>query len=965
MPSLQEIDKSIRVKQNEIANFAREIVYLYRVGKETYERDTQDTIQELDQPLQMKLAQIEQNFESDTKTANETYSNEKESARSELESATRLAESTSQKEVGIIAEEADNYAKATASQREAWGSDFWLSWKPSSSDSTQLGTVMGQYLGAELETSISVPAIVPFIGFQRNIIVKTNTPRDPKLCEVIQAQLLRIITQLPPSRLHFTFVDPVGLGQNIAPFMHLADYDEILVNSRAWSEPHHIEQRLANLTGEIEDIIQGKLLNVYQDIESFNASELVPEPYRLLVIFDYPVNASELTARRLVSIAQNGPRCGVYSLVVVDTNKQLPHGFRIEDLEQKAEIFTWKDGHLIWQRFPNWQIQPEPTPPKQVFNNVLEKIGKAAVELGNVKVPFEEILAPPLEWWKGNSSESIRAALGPSGARKTLHLEFGKGTAHHGLIAGRTGSGKSTLLHALITSLVTTYSPDEVELYLIDFKEGVEFKRYANAALPHAKVVAVESEREFGLSVLQGLDKLIVQRGELFKRFDAKNLSEARAKSGEKIPRVLLLVDEFQVFFAEDDKIASESLSLIDRIVRQGRSFGVHVLFGSQSLAGSASLPRPIMDQMYVRIALQCSEADSRIILADDNPAARLLSRPGEAIYNAANGTVEGNNRFQVAFLDDASQQVILERVKALATAQEISREPIIFEGNAPASIQQKNPLAANMVGPWPSPAKKIPAYLGEPIAIKEPTAAFVRRQSGNNLLLLGQDEAATTGMLGTAILSLAVQQSPKHAQFCVLDFTAVDDEAQSNVFEALREGLPHNFKLGKRRELPLFLGELSEELKLRLEAEQGGAGRPSLYLVIAGLQRARDLRQEDGGFSYDAPATETPGQLLAKILRDGPELGIHTLLSCDTLANLNRTLERRSLNELEMRVVLQMSADDSSSLIDSPAASKLGAYRAYFYSAEEGRMEKFRPYQVPTNAWLQQITQVLGRKQS
>jgi hypothetical protein len=169
---------------------------------------------------------------------------------------------------------------------------------------------------------------------------------------------------------------------------------------------------------------------------------------------------------------------------------------------------------------------------------------------------------------------------------------------------------------------------------------------------------------------------------------------------------------------------------------------------------------------------------------------------------------------------------------------------------------------------------------------------------------------------------------------------------------------------VGKRRELPLFLSELSEELKKRLEAEQGGTGRPSLYLVIAGLQRARDLRQEDAGFSFDAPATETPAQLLAKILRDGPELGIHTLLSCDTLANLNRTLERRSLNELDMRVVLQMSADDSSSLIDSPAASKLGAYRAYFYSAEEGRMEKFRPYTVPGKNWVDSVCGVLKRKQ-
>jgi len=57
--------------------------------------------------------------------------------------------------------------------------------------------------------------------------------------------------------------------------------------------------------------------------------------------------------------------------------------------------------------------------------------------------------------------------------------------------------------HALLTNLALTYSPDEAELYLIDFKEGVEFQWYATYRLPHARVVAIQSEREFGLSVLQ------------------------------------------------------------------------------------------------------------------------------------------------------------------------------------------------------------------------------------------------------------------------------------------------------------------------------------------------------------------------------------------------------------------------------------------------------------------------------
>ncbi len=75
-----------------------------------------------------------------------------------------------------------------------------------------------------------------------------------------------------------------------------------------------------------------------------------------------------------------------------------------------------------------------------------------------------------------------RRAPGPRRASTKLqHLQLGNGTSQHVLIAGKTGSGKSTLLHVLITNVALRYSPDEVELYLIDFKKGVEFKAYAEA----------------------------------------------------------------------------------------------------------------------------------------------------------------------------------------------------------------------------------------------------------------------------------------------------------------------------------------------------------------------------------------------------------------------------------------------------------------------------------------------------
>ena len=133
------------------------------------------------------------------------------------------------------------------------------------------------------------------------------------------------------------------------------------------------------------------------------------------------------------------------------------------------------------------------------------------------------------------------------------------------------------------------------------------------------------------------------------------------------MPRILLIVDEFQEFFVEDDKIAQDAALLLDRLVRQGRAFGIHVHLGSQTLGGAYSLARSTLGQMAVRIALQCSEADAHLILSEDNSAARLLTRPGEAIYNDANGMVEGNNLFQVVWLPDERREDYLKQIAELA----------------------------------------------------------------------------------------------------------------------------------------------------------------------------------------------------------------------------------------------------------------------------------------------------------
>ena len=140
--------------------------------------------------------------------------------------------------------------------------------------------------------------------------------------------MLRMLMTIPPGKVRFTIVHPVGLGQNFAAFMHLTDYDEALVSSRIWTESTHIEQRLADLTEHMERVIQKYLRNEFETIEEYNrqAGE-VAEPFRVLVVANYPVNFSDSAARRLQSILASGARCGVYALLTVDTQQPAVPGW--------------------------------------------------------------------------------------------------------------------------------------------------------------------------------------------------------------------------------------------------------------------------------------------------------------------------------------------------------------------------------------------------------------------------------------------------------------------------------------------------------------------------------------------------------------------------------------------------------------------------------------------------------------
>jgi DNA segregation ATPase FtsK/SpoIIIE, S-DNA-T family len=213
-------------------------------------------------------------------------------------------------------------------------------------------------------------------------------------------------------------------------------------------------------------------------------------------------------------------------------------------------------------------------------------------------------------------------------------------------------------------------------------------------------------------------------------------------------------------------------------------------------------------------------------------------------------------------------------------------------------------------------------------------------------------------------MISLAAQRPVGSVTFYVLDGTPADSPL-AGVFAQVSSALPHDVKLVDYRSVPNAIAEIMAEIQRRRDDEHAAATAPDVYLMVYALQRYRALRKGEESFSFGTSEEEKapdPGQQFAEILREGPPVGVHVVTWADTAVAVDRTLDRHAMREFDNRILFQMSAADSSNLIDSPAANKLGFHRALAYSEEQGVIEKFRPYALPERAWLQRVKEQLSR---
>ncbi len=768
---------------------------------------------------------------------------------------------------------------------------------------------------------------------------------DPTPRSLLQALVLRLATATRPGTVRFALADPVGQGRHLSAFLRLPA--QLRVGTGVAARPAEIEALLTTLTDHVVEVTQRRLTNVYDSVEAYNAATTgVLVPYRVLVLTGLPAGLDGQAAELLGNLARNGPRAGLYILATLDPGLQLPRDIDLAALSTNLGLDS--HGDLTWDdpEFGRSVIEPDQMPAAARANPWLDAVGAVASSAAR-DLPFGRIAVGPGRRWAGVSTDGLDVQIGVDSKGEPQRFVMGVRGVHHGLVGGDVRMGKTNLLHVLISQLALCYPPEELELYLLDFKE-VEFDAYLTERLPHARAITSRTDREFGLSMLRRFHDEIDRRARLCREARVTDLPDYRRETGQVLPRALVIMDEFQVLFSEEDRLAREAGRRLADIAKRGAAFGLHLLLATQSPGGPlAAYLRPVYEQMALRIALGCTQPSvSQAILGEGNDAATRLVYAGDAIYNDRRG--EGDNPvMRIAMLPTRERLELIAAIRAFAGGRQYP-SPASFDPDAPADFGAHRPCAAfaaafagSAPAAWPAPGATVEAWLGEAIEIKPATTATFERYVRSNLLIVGSEDHGHGLLLATA-LSVAIQRSPADACFTIAEFTRPSSPSHG-FFDPLHH-LPHEVLIADRRTAGAALDDLLDDLDARL-ADSSGAARPERFFLIAGLHRWHELLAE-GDYGR---ASETSARLV-RLADKGPDAGLHVVAWADGYATAERALRRAGLAHFGLRAVLRvLSPAESDSLLGVSTAASLDDDRALYRDTEwpAEQVEKFKPYSV------------------
>ncbi|MFP6256976.1 FtsK/SpoIIIE domain-containing protein [Helicobacter pylori] len=542
--------------------------------------------------------------------------------------------------------------------------------------------------------------------------------------QFLREMLMRLLSSTPLVQLEVILVDALSLGGIFNLARRLLDKNnDFIYQQRILTESKEIKEALKYLYEYLKVNLQEKLAG-YKDFVHYNEDKEDKLPLKALFLSGVDALSSD-ALYYLEKIMRFGSKNGVLSFVNLESEK---NNQSAEDLKKHAEFFKDRTG-FERLKYLNVEVINDHGIQSQHMQDFATKIKAYYEKKKAVKRELKD-LQKDEKFWTESSQYEVSVPVGWDINHKEVCFKIGN-EQNHTLICDHSGSGKSNFLHVLIQNLAFYYAPDEVQLFLLDYKEGVEFNAYTDPILEHARLVSVASSVGFGMSFLSWLCDEIKKRAELFKQFKVKDLSDYRKH--EKMPRLIVVIDEFQVLFSDNSTKGKESVERsLNTLLKKGRSYGVHLILATQTMR-NIGISDSIKAQIANRIALPMDADDSAKILDDD--AACELVRP-EGIFNNNGGYQKYHTKMSIPKAPDDFKSFL---TKIHAEFNQRNLTPIdrkIYNGETP--LKMPNILKAN----------EMRLHLGKEVDYEQKDLIVEFESNESHLLVVSQDLNARIALM-------------------------------------------------------------------------------------------------------------------------------------------------------------------------------------------------------------------------
>lgn len=566
--------------------------------------------------------------------------------------------------------------------------EFALTYPTEQKDELPAMIRIGNYKG----NTVSIPAMLPFEELN-GLCFETN--RQTRADALLQMQYiaLSLLKQVKPELLNLTFVD-IGIKNNFPMLSSLNEHSIKFIKNI-----NILKREMETLYGEAQTIYSDYLRGGITTLKEYNKKqEKRKKPYNILFVANFPNEYGEEEINIMSKLINDGANnCGISIIMNLDKEfypeKDYHNQKRFAKLDTLAAQMVYIDCKNLpkatlnnFNHYNNKTIQDFFSKYNFEFENYQED---EVNELKNKLIQKrkkqdnqpENFLSIPIGW-RGNDE---------------IYFEMGKKSkVYSGLIAGAAGTGKSTLLNNIITSIAEKYSPDDIRLYLMDYKDGIEFNKYKKH--PNVELLLLDNSRpDVGLETLLEFQKKIGKRNIEFTNLEDSLEGGAvpdietfnKMAPDKKMPHLLMIIDEAQRLFMGNDYSYNKKVNdLITDVARRGRSVGIHLLFSSQTYMNS-KFEDEAKNQMRLRISYQLATgSDCRAILGRDNDAPLRLKQY-QLVYNNNYGNDTEDNIIVDA--EDFTSEKVNNILQKAAEKYPDHRPKVITKQSETAEIEQNN----------------------------------------------------------------------------------------------------------------------------------------------------------------------------------------------------------------------------------------------------------------------------------